>query len=102
MNQGIDNISDIFKINNEMVEIAGGRIELRDDRTKQKWSIELKPFLLSKFPVTQDIYYEIVKESPSTFKGNRQPVETVSWIDAITFCNLLSAKTKLKPCYLLM
>jgi formylglycine-generating enzyme required for sulfatase activity len=100
MNQGIDNISNISKINDEMVEIAGGRIELRDDRTKLKWTVELKPFLLSKFPVTQNIYYEIVKELPSTFKGNRQPVETVSWIDAITFCNLLSVKTRLKPCYL--
>lgn len=43
-------------LNELMVEIPSGKIELRDDRTKQKWSVNIKPFLLAKFPVTQDIY----------------------------------------------
>lgn len=86
-------------LNDQMVEIPGGKIELRDDRTKEKWSVNIKPFLLAKFPVTQDIYFEIIKETPSTFTGNRLPVETVSWKEAVIFCNLLSVKWGLNTCY---
>jgi formylglycine-generating enzyme required for sulfatase activity len=99
VNQESINITDISNINDQLVEIPGGIIELRDDRTKQRWAVELEPFLLAKFPMTQDLYYEIMKASPSTFKGKRQPVETVTWKDAVTFCNSLSARSGLKPCY---
>jgi formylglycine-generating enzyme required for sulfatase activity len=92
-------ITDISNINDQMVEIPSGKIELRDDRTKQKWVVEIQPFLLAKFPVTQDLYFEITKEMPSTFKGNRHPVETVTWKDAIIFCNSLSIQAGLKSCY---
>lgn len=90
----------IAEISGQMAEIPGGSIEMRDDRTKKKWMVDLEPFLLGKFLVTQDLYFEITKESPSFFKGSKLPVETVSWKDAITFCNLLSIRNGLKPCYL--
>lgn len=61
-----------------MVVILGGKIALRDDRIKRQWMVEIEPFLLSKFLVTLDLYYSITKESPSTFKGDKKPVETVS------------------------
>lgn len=86
-------------INDLMVAIPGGKIELRDDRIKQKWTVEVSSFLLAKFPVTQELYFEITKERPSTFEGHRHPVETVSWKDAISFCNALSMMQGLKPCY---
>ena len=35
-------------INEQMVEISSGKIELRDDRTKQKWTVEINPFLIGK------------------------------------------------------
>ncbi|MBI5540418.1 MAG: formylglycine-generating enzyme family protein [Bacteroidia bacterium] len=84
-----------------MVEIPEGKIVLRDDRIKTKWTVEIKPFLLAKYPVTQELYFEVTKESPSYFKGNKKPVETVSWKDAVIFCNLLSDKSGLKQCYTL-
>ena len=83
----------------QMVEIPSGKIELRDDRTKQSWTVVINPFLLGKFPVTQEMYLEITNEDPSTIKGNRHPVETITWKEAITFCNNLSIKTGLNPCY---
>ncbi|MBC7921059.1 MAG: formylglycine-generating enzyme family protein [Ferruginibacter sp.] len=101
MNQPIISVFDVSTVNDQMVEIPNGEIELRDDRIKRKWKAKIEPFLLSKFPVTQDLYFEITKESPSTFKGGRNPVETVSWKDAISFCNSLSKKAELKPCYAL-
>lgn len=93
--------TDILNLDNQMVEIPGGKIELRDDRTKQKWTVDINPFLLAKFPVTQELYFAITNENPSTIKGNSHPVETVTWKEAIVFCNNLSARIGLNSCYLI-
>lgn len=92
-------IIDIFSIEDQMVAIPSGKIELRDDRTKHKWTVEIQPFLLGKFPVTQALYFAVTHEEPSTFKGDSHPVETITWKEAISFCNALSVQTRLKPCY---
>lgn len=92
-------ISDITSKQIQMVQIPGGEIVLRDDRIKHTWTVEIQPFLIGRFPVTQDLYFEITKERPSYFKGEKNPVETVSWRDAVYFCNLLSDTTGLRPCY---
>ena len=84
---------------NLMVEIPSGKIELRDDRTKQSWTVEINSFLLGKFPVTQELYLAITNEEPSTIKGNEYPVETITWKDAVVFCNILSEKMGLNSCY---
>lgn len=91
----------IPKLNDLMAKIPGGEIELRDDRIKQNWTVEIAPFLLAKFPVTQDFYFEITNESPSVFSGDKRPVEMVSWRNAVIFCNILSDKTGLKPFYII-
>lgn len=90
---------DISTVNRDLVEMPKGKIELRDDRTKRKWVVEVEPFLLSKFLVTQDLYYAITRASPGAFKGNRRPVETVTWKEAIVFCNSLSNQMGLSSCY---
>ena len=92
-------MADILEIHDQLIGVPGGKIELRDDRTKQKWTVSIEHFLLSKFPVTQDLYFQVLKETPSTFKGGRRPVETVSWKDAVRFCNALSVLTGLASCY---
>ncbi|OUC15766.1 MAG: hypothetical protein B0A82_05135, partial [Alkalinema sp. CACIAM 70d] len=63
----------ISKLNEQLASIPAGKIDLRDDRTKQQWSVEIEPFFLAKFPVTQDVYFDVLKESPSTFKGDKLP-----------------------------
>ncbi len=102
MSQDYSKVTNFPDISDLLVEIPGGRIELRDDRTRHQWTVEIKPFLLSKFPVTQELYFQIMHESPSCFKGDRLPAETISWKDTITFCNLLSRNNGLLPCYSLV
>jgi formylglycine-generating enzyme required for sulfatase activity len=95
MTQIKDHISEL------LVKIPSGEISLRDDRTKQKWNKTIESFYLSKFLVTQNLYQEVTNVNPSTFKGKSRPVETVSWLDSVKFCNALSERTGLEPYYLI-
>lgn len=83
----------------QMIRIPNGEIILRDDRIAKEWKVDIDSFLLSKFPITQHLYYSITGKSPSVFVGDEKPVENVSWYDAVNFCNLLSQKAGLQECY---
>jgi formylglycine-generating enzyme required for sulfatase activity len=92
-------MSDFNSINIQLVNIPGGEIMLRDDRIKTSWKVEINPFQMSAYQVTQEQYFAITQKSPSIFKGPKNPVEDVSWIEAVHFCNDLSNKTGLTECY---
>ena len=52
-----------------------------------------------KYQTTQDMWMEVMENNPSEFKGGRRPVENVSWLLALIYCNILSEKYGLKPVY---
>lgn len=56
-------------------------------------------FWVSETVVTQSLFKSIVGRNPSYFKGEERPVEMVTWYDAIQFCNALSIREGLQPCY---
>jgi sulfatase modifying factor 1 len=60
-----------------------------------------RPFLVSPRLVTQDDYQAVMGRNPSRCVGGSNPVEMVSWFDAIQFCNELSALEGLDPVYVL-
>jgi formylglycine-generating enzyme required for sulfatase activity/predicted Ser/Thr protein kinase len=72
-----------------------------DDDEKPPHEVRLTSgFYLGKYPVTQREYETVCGRSSGYFKGDpRKPVEQVSWLDAILFCNLISAKEGLTPFY---
>jgi formylglycine-generating enzyme required for sulfatase activity len=70
------------------------------DEKPQHWVRITRPFYLGAHEVTQGQYRAVVGTNPSKFRGSDDlPVETVSWNDAIEFCNKLSEREGLKPCY---
>jgi formylglycine-generating enzyme required for sulfatase activity len=81
------------------VEIPEGTIAMRDDRTGRQWRVELRGFALGRYPITQAQYAAATGVWPSSHIGAQCPVESVSWIDAARFCNMLSRAAGLLPCY---
>lgn len=56
-------------------------------------------YWLMKTEVTQSQFSQIYNRNPSHFRGDDLPVETVSWLDAVKFCNDLSMHERLPVCY---
>lgn len=62
-------------------------------------SVTLNSFYIGKYEVTQKQYVEIMGPDRSTVKGDKLPVEKVSWYEAVEYCNKLSDKYKMKRYY---
>lgn len=65
-------------------------------------SVTLSPFAMGQYEVTQELYKAIMNENPSVFNDETltsgeiqelRPVETVSWYQAVAFCNELTKQT---------
>ncbi len=89
----------IGPVDSNMVKIPAGKVELRDDRIKKQWQVQVKPFLLAKYVVTAELYYAIMNLALNGNENSNKPVVNISWNDAIIFCNLLSKKAGLKEYY---
>jgi len=63
------------------------------DDEKPAHSVHVAGFYMGKFQVTQRLWESVTGDNPSKFKGERRPVETVSWGDAQTFLDKLNART---------
>ena len=62
-------------------------------------SIPKTNFKMLNTEVTQKLYASIMGRNPSYHDGDNNPVEQVSWYDAIYFCNKLSMKYGFTPVY---
>lgn len=79
----------------DMVFVKGGSYKPEFiDEEKEVFDIEVCKYL-----VTQDMWQEIMKDNPSNFQGEKRPVDSVSWWEALEYCNKLSEKHNLEPVY---
>ena len=94
-----------------LVRVEGGSCTLNGTE------VTLSSFWISSYEVTQEEFESVmtgnhndIAPNPSHFQGEerppaagevqeRRPVENVRWYDAIVYCNLLSIKEGLTPCY---
>lgn len=51
-------------------------------------------FMLARTEVTQAQWMLLMQDNPSQFRGATHPVEKVSWLDAMEFCDKLTAKAR--------
>ena len=81
-------------------EFVMGSNDAEDERPEHKVRIPVD-FWVGTNQVTQAEYRTLVGSLPeSIFAGHdRRPVDSVSWIDAVIFCNLLSARDDHEPYY---
>ena len=50
-------------------------------------------YYIGETEVTQELWYSVMGSNPSNFKGDKRPVETVSWNDCQTFIEKLNSLT---------
>ncbi len=72
------------------------------DSERPQHRVSVQSFLLGKYPVTQAQWRAVaamdqvnreLSLDPSHFKGDERPVESVSWYEAVEFCDRLSHQT---------
>lgn len=67
---------------------------IKIEMVKISASQKINSFKIGKYPITQEQYQAVMGTNPSHFQGNPQnPVERVSYNDAVAFCEKLSKMT---------
>jgi len=66
----------------------------RKNNEQQHEVVISRPFYMSRYAVTQKQYNGVTGEKAGYFTGNDNPVESVSWNDAMTFCRKVSEMRK--------
>ncbi len=80
-------------ITQELVAVEGGTVTREDNM------LMVAGFQIGKYEVSQASFTQIMGRNPSQFQDPANPVENVSWYDAVEYCNRLSLYEKLIPAY---
>lgn len=62
-------------------------------------TVTVSDFYISACELTQGEYEAVMGSNPSSFSGDNLPVETVSWLDAVAYCNARSEHEGRAPVY---
>lgn len=90
LESAVDDTTQTPKTAIEMVTIPSGKLGTTD----------VASFKMSATEVTQDQYETIMRTNPSSFAGKpNNPVESVSWFNAVLYCNKLSIAEGKQPVY---
>jgi sulfatase modifying factor 1 len=61
--------------------------------------VTLHNYEIGKYEITQDEWIAVMNSNPSVFLGKDNPVDRISWYDAVAFCNALSMREGLDAAY---
>lgn len=90
----------------DFILISGGTFVMGSPDTEawrsndeQQHEVTVSDFYMSPYEVSQQEYETIMGTDPSNFTGENLPVENVSWLDAVAYCNARSEQEGLTPAY---
>jgi formylglycine-generating enzyme required for sulfatase activity len=66
----------------------------REDELPQHLVRFERPFYIGRYPITQAQWRAVMGKNPSRYKGERLPVDHVSWFDCQEFCDALCKRQK--------
>ncbi|GMO28089.1 MAG: hypothetical protein Ta2B_08710 [Termitinemataceae bacterium] len=88
------------------VEIDGGTFtmgsssnEFERNNDEVQHQVTVNRFLIADHELTQEEYQAVMGINPSKFRGAKLPVESVTWYDAIEYCNMRSELEGLELAY---
>lgn len=93
-------------VNDDFILVNGGTFvmgsptdepERGADETQH--NVKVDSFYMAEAELTQKEYQAVMGSNPSENKGDNLPVTNITWYDAIQYCNALSEKEGLTPCY---
>ena len=79
-----------------MASLPGGSVDLHDARRRLHRRVELQPFEIGVYAVTQEVLAELLGE---TAHHPRRPGADISWLRAVRVCNAASEWEGLDPAY---
>jgi formylglycine-generating enzyme required for sulfatase activity len=90
-----------------LVALPAGRFKMGSPKGEEgRWPDEVQHevvlshrFLLGEAPVTQADFAMVIRTRPSGLQGSGRPVERVSWLEAVEYCNALSRGVGLEEAY---
>ena len=104
---GIETIKENQNINltPDMIFVEGGTFNMgcnnQERNERPVHQVSIKDFYISNHLVSQQEYMSLMNNNPSYFEDNNNPVESISWYNAIEYCNRKSVLDNLTPCYTL-
>ena len=95
---------DLSALSITLVDIPPGSFRMGsndgEDDEKPVRTVSVSGFSMSATEITQGQYIAVMNDNPSFHKlDDNNPVERLTWKEAVTFCNRLSEKLNLESCY---
>ncbi|MDR1618213.1 MAG: SUMF1/EgtB/PvdO family nonheme iron enzyme [Treponema sp.] len=76
-----------------------GEKERKREEIRRRVTVD--DFIIGKYEVTQEEYAALMGSNPGRFKDGGNPVEQVSWFEAVEYCNRRSRREGLNPAYVI-
>lgn len=104
----LQNETTTITASDEFVFIQGGTFIMGSPES-ENWrspdetqhTVTVSDFYMSAYELTQEEYEAVMGNNPSSFTGENLPIENISWLDAVNYCNQRSEQEGLTPAYLI-